>query len=537
MAKQLSYSEEARHKLLKGIQKLAAAVKVTLGPKGRNVVIGKSFGSPLVTKDGVTVAKEIVLEDIFENMGAQMVKEVAEKTADNAGDGTTTATILTEAIYREGLKSVTAGSNPMELKKGIDKAVTSVVKELDRIAVKITTKNEIAQVASIASNSDKEVGDLIANAMERVGKEGVITIEEAKSMETTLDVVEGMEINQGYLSPYFVSNNAGPKKEMVLEDAFILIYDKKLSSLKDTLPLLEQISGQRKPLLIVAEDVDSELLTALIINNIKGALISCAIKAPYYGDKRVNILEDVAILTGGLVVSEEKGIKLSEVSLPDLGRAKKIKVTKDSTTILGGAGDSEAVKNRIEEIREKIQISTSDYEKEGLQDRLARLTGGVAVINIGATTESEMKEKKMRVEDALHATKAATQEGIVPGGGVALIRTIGVLNQLESECEGDVKIGIKIVKKAIEEPLFQIATNAGLSGSVIVEAVKSQIGTIGYDIAKDSYVDMIEAGVVDPKKVTRSALQNAASIASLLLTTETLINDIPVAKDNLPQVG
>lgn len=520
MAKQLLYNEEARQKLLRGIQKLAAAVKVTLGPKGRNVVIGKKIGSPLVTKDGVTVAKEIELEDIFENMGAQMIKEVAEKTSNIAGDGTTTATVLAEAIYREGLKSVTSGSNPIELKKGIDKAVEIIIKELNKIATPITTKMEIAQVASIASNGDQEIGNLIADAMEKVGKDGVITIEEAKSIETTLEVVEGIQINQGYLSPYF----APDKQEILLEDAYVFISDKKIPALKDMIPLLEKVGVTRKPLLIIAEDVDGETLTALIINNLKGTLVSCAIKSPDYGDKRTNTLEDIAILTGGIVFSEDKGMKLEDIGPADMGKAKKIKITKDNTTIIDGAGNLENINNRIESIKNKIEISTSQFEKETLQNRLAKLLGGVAVINIGAVTESEMKEKKMRVEDALHATKAATQEGIVPGGGVALIRSLSAFNN--TDFKGDVLIGVNIVKKAIEEPLFQIVTNAGLSGSVIVEGVKSAIGNIGYDIKQDNYVDMIKAGVIDPKKVTRSALQNAASIAALMLTTEALITDL-----------
>lgn len=521
MAKQLIYNEEARQKLLRGIQKLAAAVKVTLGPKGRNVVIGKTHGSPLVTKDGVTVAKEIILLDEFENMGAQMIKEVAEKTADSAGDGTTTATVLTEAIYREGLKSVTAGSNPMELKKGIDKAVEIIIGELNRIATPITTKKEIAQVASIASNGDEEIGNLIADAMERVGKDGVITIEEAKSMETTLEVVEGMQITQGYLSPYFASG----KTEVILEDAYVFIYDKKIPALKDMIPLLEKVGATRKPILIIAEDVDGETLAALIINHVKGALVNCAVKAPDYGSKRENSLEDIAILTGGVVFSNDRGMQLSEIGPADMGRAKKIKITQNSTTFIGGAGKSEDIKARVEDIKNKIPLAESNFEKENLQDRLAKLTGGVAIINMGATTESEMKEKKMRVEDALHATKAATQEGIVPGGGVALIRALKAFDSLGFG--GDVQIGVNIVKKAVEEPLFQIATNAGLPGSVIVEGVKKETGNTGYDIAQSAYVDMVKAGVVDPKKVTRSALQNAASIAALMLTTEALIMDIP----------
>ncbi|MCK9432362.1 MAG: chaperonin GroEL [Candidatus Omnitrophica bacterium] len=530
MAKQLLYSDDARRKILKGVEQLAAAVKVTLGPKGRNVVIDKKFGSPTITKDGVSVAKEIDLEDPFENMGAQMVKEVAEKTSDNAGDGTTTATVLTEAIYREGLKNVTAGSNPMELKRGIEKAVARVVEELGKLSTPIKDKKEIAQVASIASNSDVNIGELIAEAMDKVGKDGVITVEEAKSTATTLDVVEGMQFDQGYLSPYFVTDTE--RMEVLLEDAYILIYEKKISSIKDILPLLEKIARAGKPLLIIAEEVEGEALATLVVNKIRGTFVACAVKAPGYGDRRKAMLEDIAILTGGKAITEDLGIKLENLDIEDLGRAKKIKIDKENSTIVEGAGKNAAINARIAQIKKQIEDTDSDYDKEKLQERLAKLAGGVAVINVGAATETEMKEKKARVEDALHATRAATQEGIVPGGGVAFIRTIAALDKLK--LEGDEKIGSDIVKRAIEEPLRQIAQNAGLEGSVVVQRIKEEKTNIGYDVSQDSYVDMIEAGVIDPTKVTRSALQNASSIAALLLTTEALITDKPEKEDKMP---
>ncbi len=530
MAKQLLYSDDARRKILSGVEQLAAAVKVTLGPKGRNVVIDKKFGSPTITKDGVTVAKEIDLEDAFENMGAQMVKEVAEKTSDIAGDGTTTATVLAESIYREGLKNVTAGSNPMALKRGIEKAVTKIVEELGKLSTPIKDKKEIAQVASIAANSDTNIGELIAEAMDKVGKDGVITVEEAKSTATTLDVVEGMQFDQGYLSPYFVTDPE--RMEVLLEDAYILIYEKKISSIKDILPLLEKIARVGKPLLIIAEEVDGEALATLVVNKIRGTFVACAVKAPGYGDRRKAMLEDIAILTGGKALTEDLGIKLENVDIEDLGRAKKVKIDKENSTIVEGAGKNQAINARISQIKKQIEDTDSDYDKEKLQERLAKLAGGVAVINVGAATETEMKEKKARVEDALHATRAATQEGIVPGGGVALIRTIAALDKLK--LEGDEKIGANIVKRAIEEPLRQIAQNAGLEGSVVVQRIKEEKTNVGYDVSQDAYVDMIEAGVIDPTKVTRSALQNASSIAALLLTTETLIVDKPEKDEKMP---
>ncbi len=530
MAKQLLYSDEARRKILSGVEQLAAAVKVTLGPKGRNVVIDKKFGSPTITKDGVTVAKEVDLEDAFENMGAQMVKEVAEKTSEIAGDGTTTATVLAEAVYREGLKNVTAGSNPMALKRGIEKAVEKIVDELGKLSTPIKDKKEIAQVASIAANSDTNIGELIAEAMDKVGKDGVITVEEAKSTATTLDVVEGMQFDQGYLSPYFVTD--AERMEVLLEDPYILIYEKKISSIKDILPLLEKIARSGKPLLIIAEEVDGEALATLVVNKIRGTFVACAVKAPGYGDRRKAMLEDIAILTGGKALTEDLGIKLENVDIEDLGRAKKVKIDKENSTIVEGAGKNQAINARISQLKKQIDETDSDYDKEKLQERLAKLSGGVAVINVGAATESEMKEKKSRVEDALHATRAATQEGIVPGGGVALIRTISALDKLK--LDGDEKIGANIIKRAIEEPLRQIVQNAGLEGSVVVQRIKEEKTNIGYDVSQDSYVDMFEAGVIDPTKVTRSALQNASSIAALLLTTETLIADKPEKEEKMP---
>jgi len=530
MAKQLLYSDEARRKILSGVEQLSAAVKVTLGPKGRNVVLDKKFGSPTITKDGVTVAKEIELEDPFENMGAQMVKEVAEKTSDTAGDGTTTATILAEAIYREGLKNVTAGANPMALKRGIEKAVEKVVEELGKLSTPIKDKKEIAQVASIAANSDTTIGELIAEAMDKVGKDGVITVEEAKSTATTLEVVEGMQFDQGYLSPYFVTD--AERMECLLEEPYILIYEKKISSIKDILPLLEKIARTGKPLLIIAEEVEGEALATLVVNKIRGTFMACAVKAPGYGDRRKAMLEDISILTGGKAITEDLGIKLENVDIEDLGRAKRVKVDKENTTIVEGSGKTSAINARIAQIKKQIDETDSDYDKEKLQERLAKLAGGVAVINVGAATETEMKEKKARVEDALHATRAASQEGIVPGGGVALIRAIPSLDKLK--VEGDEKIGVGIVKRAIEEPLRQIAQNAGLEGSVVVQRIKQEKTNVGYDVNQDAYVDMIEAGVIDPTKVTRSALQNASSIASLLLTTESIVADKPEKEEKMP---
>jgi chaperonin GroEL len=520
-AKELHFNVDARAALKRGVDQLAEAVKVTLGPKGRNVVIDKKFGAPTVTKDGVTVAKEIELADALENMGAQMVKEVATKTSDLAGDGTTTATVLAQAIFREGLKNVTAGVNPMALKRGIDKAVTSVVDELKKISVPTKGKKEIAQVGSISANNDKEIGDLIAEAMEKVGKDGVITVEEAKGLETTLETVDGMQFDRGYLSPYFVTDP--DKMEAIIEDALILIHDKKISSMKDLLPILEKVAQMGKPLLIIAEDVEGEALATLVVNKLRGTLRVCAVKAPGFGDRRKAMLQDVAVLTNGQVISEEVGFKLENAVITDLGQAKRIVIDKDNTTIIDGAGDSEKIQGRVKEIRTTIEKSTSDYDKEKLQERLAKLAGGVAVINVGAATESEMKEKKARVEDALHATRAAVEEGIVPGGGVALIRAQKVLKALKLE-DSDEQIGVEIVRKAIEEPMRIIVANAGGEGSIVIEKVRaSKDAAYGYNALTDEYEDLVQAGVIDPTKVTRTALQNAASIAGLLLTTEALI--------------
>jgi chaperonin GroEL len=525
MAKELEFNTEARTRLKKGVDKLAAAVKVTLGPKGRNVVIEKKFGSPTVTKDGVTVAKEIELEDPIEDLGAKMVKEVATKTSDNAGDGTTTATVLAQSIYAEGLKSVTAGVNPMALKRGIDAAVTEVVDHLAGMAVKTTGKKEIAQVATISANSDSVIGDLIADAMEKVGKDGVITVEEAKGLETTLDTVDGMQFDRGYLSPYFVTDP--DKMEAVLEDPMILIHDKKISSMKDLLPVLEKVAQMGKPLLIIAEDVEGEALATLVVNKLRGTLKVCAVKAPGFGDRRKQMLQDIAVLTGGQVISEELGFKLENAVVSDLGSAKRVVVDKDDTTIVDGAGDHEAIKGRISEIRVAIDKTTSDYDREKLQERLAKLAGGVAVINVGAATETEMKEKKARVEDALHATRAAVEEGIVPGGGVALLSAQSALDKLKRD-DSDEMIGVQIVRRALEEPLRQIAINAGAEGSIVVEKVREKKGkAFGYNAATDTYEDLVKAGVIDPTKVTRTALQNAASIAGLLLTTEAVVVDKP----------
>ncbi|KAA0258539.1 chaperonin GroEL [Deferribacter autotrophicus] len=528
MAKSITFGEEARQAILRGVDKLANAVKVTLGPKGRNVVIEKKFGSPLVTKDGVTVAKEIDLKDPLENLGAQMVKEVASKTSDVAGDGTTTATVLAQAIYREGMKNVVAGANPMEIKRGIDKAVDAVVKKLQEISKTIQDKKEIAQVGTISANNDEEIGNIIADAMEKVGKDGVITIEENKTTETVLEVVEGMQFDRGYLSPYFVTDP--DNMEAVLENAYILIHEKKISNMKDLLPILEQLAKQNAPFLIIAEDVEGEALATLVVNKLRGTLNCCAVKAPGFGDRRKEMLKDIAILTGGQVISEDLGLKLENVKLSDLGRAKKIVVDKENTTIVEGAGKPEDIQARVNQIKKQIEETTSDYDREKLQERLAKLVGGVAVIKVGAATETEMKEKKARVEDALNATKAAVEEGIVPGGGVALIRALTALDELK--LEGDEKIGVEIIRKALEYPLRQIAENAGFEGSVVVNRVKEEKDVnFGFNAATEEYTDMIKAGVIDPTKVTRSALQNAASVASLMLTTEALITEIPEKKE------
>jgi len=520
-AKELYFDVDARSALKRGVDQLAEAVKVTLGPKGRNVVIDRKFGAPTVTKDGVTVAKEVELEHPIENMGAQMVKEVATKTSDLAGDGTTTATVLAQAIFREGLKNVTAGANPMALKRGIDKAVEKVVEELKKISTPTKGKKEIAQVGTISANNDAEIGNLIADAMEKVGKDGVITVEEAKGLETTLETVEGMQFDRGYLSPYFVTDPE--RMEAVLEDSFVLVHDKKISSMKDLLPILEKVAQMGKPLLIIAEDVEGEALATLVVNKLRGTLKVCAVKAPGFGDRRKAMLQDIAILTGGQVISEEVGFKLENTVISDLGRAKRIVVDKDNTTIVDGAGDPEKIKGRINEIRVAIEKSTSDYDREKLQERLAKLAGGVAVINVGAATETEMKEKKARVEDALHATRAAVEEGIVPGGGVALLRVQQRLKDFKLD-DADEQIGVQIVLRALEEPLRQIAENAGMEGSIVVERVRENNNpNFGYNAQTDTYEDLVEAGVIDPTKVTRTALQNAASIASLLLTTEAVV--------------
>ena len=520
-SKELYFSVEARAALKRGIAQLAEAVKVTLGPKGRNVVIDKKFGAPTVTKDGVTVAKEIELANPLENMGAQMVKEVATKTSDLAGDGTTTATVLAQAIFREGLKNVTAGANPMALKRGIDKAVTVVIEELKKISVPTAGKKEIAQVGSISANNDPEIGNLIAEAMEKVGKDGVITVEEAKGLETTLETVEGMQFDRGYLSPYFVTDPE--KMEAVIEDGYILIHDKKISSMKDLLPILEKVAQLGKPLLIVAEDIEGEALATLVVNKLRGTLRVCAVKAPGFGDRRKAMLQDVAVLTNGQVISEEVGFKLENAVVTDLGRAKRIVIDKDNTTIIDGGGDTDKIQGRIKEIRSAVEKSTSDYDKEKLQERLAKLAGGVAVINVGAATESEMKEKKARVEDALHATRAAVEEGIVPGGGVAFVRCQGALKTFKTG-DADEQIGVDIIRKAIEEPIRMIVQNAGGEGSIVIEKVRaSKDSAYGYNALTDTYENLVQAGVIDPTKVTRTALQNAASIAGLLLTTEALI--------------
>jgi chaperonin GroEL len=534
-SKELHFNTEARAALKRGVDQLAEAVKVTLGPKGRNVVIDKKFGAPTVTKDGVTVAKEIELADPLENMGAQMVKEVATKTSDIAGDGTTTATVLAQAIFREGLKNVTAGSNPMALKRGIDRAVAAVVEELKRISVPTAGKKEIAQVGSISANNDKEIGDLIAEAMEKVGKDGVITVEEARGLETTLETVDGMQFDRGYLSPYFVTDPE--KMESVLEDGLILIHDKKISSMKDLLPVLEKVAQLGKPLLIIAEDVEGEALATLVVNKLRGTLRVSAVKAPGFGDRRKAMLQDIAVITGGQVISDEVGFKLENAQVTDLGKAKRIVVDKDNTTLIDGAGEEDKIKGRIAEIRAAIDKATSDYDKEKLQERLAKISGGVAVINVGAATEAEMKEKKARVEDALHATRAAVEEGIVPGGGVALIRAQKVLKTLKLD-DAEEQIGVDIIRKAIEEPLRMIVQNAGGEGSIVLEKVRnSKDDKYGYNALTDVYEDLVASGVIDPTKVTRTALQNAASIAGLLLTTEAIIVERKEEKSGAPSGG
>jgi chaperonin GroEL len=530
MAKELKFDQEARNAILRGVNILADVVKVTLGPKGRNVILEKSFGAPTVTKDGVTVAKEIELEDKFENMGAQMVKEVASKTSDTAGDGTTTATVLAQALYREGSKVVAAGANPMEVKRGIDIAVEEVVKELKKLSKPTKDQKEISQVGTISANNDETIGNIIAEAMNKVGKEGVITVEEAKGMETTLDVVEGMQFDRGYVSPYFVTD---PEKMVaVLDDPYILLNEKKISNMKDMLPILEQIAKMGKPFLVLAEDIEGEALATLVVNKLRGTLKCCAVKAPGFGDRRKSMLEDIAILTGGKVISEDLGIKLENIKLNDLGRAKRITIDKDNTTIVDGAGDKKDIEARVKQIRVQTEETTSDYDREKLQERLAKIIGGVAVINVGAATETEMKEKKARVEDALNATRAAVEEGIVPGGGVAYLRCLSTLDKLK--LEGDKKTGVDIVKRALEEPIRQIANNAGQEGSVVTEKVKNEKGAFGFDAAKDEYSDMIKAGITDPTKVVRLALQNAASVASLMITTQALVAEKPEKKPSYP---
>jgi chaperonin GroEL len=531
MAKDIVYDQKAREALLKGVNTLADAVKVTLGPKGRNVILEKSFGSPTVTKDGVTVAKEVELEDKFENMGAQMVKEVASKTSDVAGDGTTTATVLAQAIYKEGAKLVAAGHNPMELKRGIDKAVEVVIDELKKLSKPTKDQKEIAQVGTISANNDEAIGTIIAEAMSKVGKEGVITVEEAKSMETTLDIVEGMQFDKGYISPYFVTNP--DKMEAVLDEPVILINEKKISAMKDLLPILEQVAKMGKTLLIISEDVEGEALATLVVNKLRGTLRVAAVKAPGFGDRRKAMLEDIAILTGGQVVSEELGIKLESISIKDLGSAKRIVIDKENTTIVDGAGDKKDIEARVKQIRTQIEETTSDYDREKLQERLAKLVGGVAVINVGAATETEMKEKKARVEDALNATKAAVEEGVIPGGGVGFVRAIVKLDELK--LDGEKAFGVKIVKKALEEPIRWIAQNAGHDGSIIIEKVKNGKGNFGFNAATEEYVeDMMVAGIIDPTKVARTAIQNASSVASLLLTTEAMIAEKPKEKASFP---
>ncbi|MDR2534949.1 MAG: chaperonin GroEL [Treponema sp.] len=536
MAKQLLFNEDARRRLLAGVEQISKAVKVTLGPKGRNVLLDKKFGAPTVTKDGVSVAKEVELEDPYENMGAQLLKEVATKTNDVAGDGTTTATVLAYSLVKEGLKSVAAGMTPIELKRGIDKAVEIAVAEIKKNSKEIKDKEEISHVASVSANNDSEIGKTIADAMEKVGKDGVITVEESKTMETTIEFVEGMQFDRGYISAYFVTDR--DTMTSVYEDVYILIHDKKISSMKDMLPLLEKIAQSGKPLLIIAEDVDGEALSTLVVNSLRGTLRTCAVKAPGFGDRRKAMLEDIAILTGGEVISEELGLKLENTEITQLGKSKTVKIDKDNTTIINGAGKEKEIKDRIAQIKAQIEETTSDYDREKLQERLAKLAGGVAVINVGAATEVELKEKKHRVEDALSATRAAIEEGIVPGGEIALIQAAIALDKADMKgLTDDEKVGFKIVKRALEEPIRQIAENAGLDGAVIADKAKSEKSGIGFDAAKLEWVDMVKSGIIDPAKVTRSALQNAASIASLLLTTECAITDIPEKKEPAPMPG
>jgi chaperonin GroEL len=531
MAKQLIFDEAARSAILRGVSMLTDAVKATLGPKGRNAILDKKYGAPTITKDGVTVAKEIELKDPWENMGAQLVKEVASKTSDTAGDGTTTATVLAHAIYREGIKNVTAGANPMEVKRGIEKAVEVVIEELKKMSKPVQDKKEIAQVGTISANNDPSIGELIAEAMDKVGKDGVITVEEAKSMATTLDVVEGMQFDRGYVSPYFITDPE--RMTCILDDPYILIHEKKISSMKDLLPILEQTAKLGRPLMIIAEEVEGEALATLVVNKLRGTIQVSAVKAPGFGERRKAMLEDIAVLTGGTMISEDLGIKLENIKISDLGRAKKITIDKENTTIVEGAGDPQKIQGRVKQIKAQVEETTSDYDREKLQERLAKLVGGVAVINVGAATETEMKEKKARVEDALNATRAAVEEGIIPGGGVALLRSVSALKNLK--LEGDQQIGIEIVRRSLEEPIRQIVNNAGIEGSVVVEKVKhAKEVNSGFDADKEEYVDMIKAGIIDPTKVTRYALQNAASVAALMLTTAVMITDIPEEKPEMP---
>ncbi len=531
-AKQLAFDEHARNEILEGITVLNNAVKATLGPKGRNVILDKKFGAPQITKDGVTVAKELELKDPYQNMGAQLLKEVASKTSDIAGDGTTTATVLAYTIYKEGIKNVVAGANPMDLKRGIEKGVEAIVEHLQKMSKTVSDKKEIAQVGTISANNDPSIGDLIAEAMDKVGKDGVITVEEAKSLATSLDVVEGMQFDRGYVSPYFVTD--ADRMECNLEDAYILLYDKKVSTMKDLVPLLEQIAKMGKPMLIIAEDIEGEALATMVVNKLRGTLHVCGVKAPGFGERRKAMLEDLAILTGGTLISEDLGLKLENVKMNDLGRAKKITVDKDNTTIVEGAGDSAAIQGRVKQIKTQIDETTSDYDREKLQERLAKIVGGVAVINVGAATETEMKEKKARVEDALHATRAAVEEGIIPGGGVALLRSVAALEALK-DLERDEQIGLGIVRKALEEPIKQIINNAGLEGSVIVEKVKESKETnYGFDAQHENFANMMETGIIDPTKVTRCALQNASSVSALMLTTNVMVADIPEKEEKMP---
>ena len=526
MAKQLLYSDSARSSMLRGVNQLADAVKATLGPKGRNAILDKKFGAPTITKDGVTVAKEVELKNPYENMGAQLVREVASKTSDVAGDGTTTATVIAQAIFREGIKNITAGANPMDIKRGVERAVEVVTQELKKLSKPCQAKKEIAQIGTISANDDPTIGELIAEAMEKVGKDGVITVEEAKSMVTSLDVVEGMQFDRGYTSPYFVTN--AERMEASLEDAFLLIHEKKISGMKDLLPLLEQVAKMGKPLVIVAEEVEGEALATLVVNKLRGTLNIAAVKAPGFGDRRKAMLEDIAILTGGQVISEELGLKLENIKLTDLGRAKRVTIDKENTTIVEGYGDPKKIEARVKQIKAQVEETTSDYDREKLQERLAKIVGGVAVINVGAATETEMKEKKARVEDALHATKAAVEEGIVAGGGVALLRCIPALDSIKVPPEQ--QVGVKIVRRALEEPLRQIVENAGVEGSVAVDKVRKETTNTGFDAQNEKYVDMIEAGIIDPTKVVRCAVQNAASVAALMLTTEVMVTDLPEEK-------